>query len=255
MENFMSIETYGVGKRMELVSKGLKNQSFSHLVVLPIPSTKDNKHITNTDILLEQTLVNVSVGSKIVGYGLPEEYKERAIALGAEVYDAGFDEIFLLKNAYLTALGALGYILSTVDRELAEIRFGIFGYGRIGRILAQMLLFLGAKLTVYTSKFLSRVELGTYGIDSSEVSYARKDACVLDGLDILINTAPTDMSGICREAKIPRDVRVIELASGNNFSGIEGVERLPGIPEKSYPESAARAYLEAIIRLAREEKK
>jgi hypothetical protein len=74
MENFMSIETYGVGKRMELVSKGLKNQSFSHLVVLPIPSTKDNKHITNTDILLEQTLVNVSVGSKIVGYGLPEEY-------------------------------------------------------------------------------------------------------------------------------------------------------------------------------------
>ena len=43
---------------------------------MPIPSTKDNKHITNTDILLEQTLVNVSVGSKIVGYELPEEYKE-----------------------------------------------------------------------------------------------------------------------------------------------------------------------------------
>ena len=248
----MSIETYGVGKRMELVSKGLKSTSFPHLVVLPIPTTKDNKHVTNTDILLEQALVNVSKESIVVGYELPPEYKKRIEALGAKVYDVGYDEDFLSKNAYITALGALGYILTTVNSELSEIRFGIFGYGRIGQFLTKMLLFLGAKLTIYTSKILSRIELGTYGIDSGEARCAPKDACVPEGVDILINTAPTDMSGIFKDAKIPRGVRIIELASGNNFGIIEGVERLPGIPEKFYPISAAEAYVDAIIRLAGE---
>lgn len=248
----MSIETYGTGKRMELVAKGLKNENFSHLVVLPVPTSKDKKHITNTDILLEQTLVNVSEKSKIVGYGLPEDYKNMARALGAEVYDAEKDEPFLLSNAYITALGALGYILSTVDREPREIRFGIFGYGRIGRILLKMLLFLGARTIVYTSKILSRIELGAYGIDSGEASTAPREACLIDDVDILINTAPTDMRGLFGEAKAARGTRIIELASGDNFAGIEGVEKLPGIPEKFYPESAAKAYIEAIVRLARE---
>ena len=244
----MSIETYGVGKRMELVARSLSFVDCKHLVVLPIPTTKDRKHITNTDILLDETLVNVCEDSKIIGYGLPEEYRARAEALGAVVFDVADDEEFLERNSYITAIGALGYILSTTDKEPSELCVGIFGYGRIGAALARMLLFFGAKLIVYTSKILSRIELGTYGIDSVSVKTSSKDDCSLEGLDIFINTAPTDMTEVVGGEKIPYGIRVIELASGNNFKGIDGVESLPGIPEKMYPESAAKAYLEAIKR-------
>ena len=40
---------------------------------------------------------------------------------------------------------------------------------------------------------------------------------------------------------------MIELASGENFKGIEGVERLPGIPDKSYGKSAGSTYFSRIM--------
>lgn len=246
----MSIETYGTGKRMELVARKLTSSACKHLVVLPVPSTKDKRHITNTDLLIDDSLINVSRGTKIVGYGLPIEYVEKAETLGATVYDVEKDEIFLLRNAKLTAIGALGYILSTSDREPSELSVGVFGYGRIGSILVRMLLFMGARTVVYTSKLLKRVELGAYGIETASVVSLPQEACDFSGIDILVNTAPKDMKGYFENSALPLGLRVIELASGDNFAGIDKVERLPGIPGKMYPISAAEAYVEAIERLA-----
>jgi hypothetical protein len=48
-------------------------------------------------------------------------------------------------------------------------------------------------------------------------------------------------------------MRVIELASGENFPLISGVERLPSIPEKMYPDSAGYLYYKAITRFLKEE--
>ena len=54
-----------------------------------------------------------------------------------------------------------------------------------------------------------------------------------------------------RSGALPLGVRVIELASGENFKGVSGVERLPAIPERMYPESAAGAYADAVKRRIR----
>jgi hypothetical protein len=51
---------------------------------------------------------------------------------------------------------------------------------------------------------------------------------------------------------VPVGTCVIDVASGNNFEGVEGVVRLPSIPEKSYPKSAGRVYFHAIQRYMRE---
>ena len=68
------------------------------------------------------------------------------------------------------------------------------------------------------------------------------------GVDILINTAPKDMSKSFPEGKVLKGVRVIELASGDNFHGVEGIEALPSLPGKMYPVSAGRAYAEATLK-------
>lgn len=244
----MSIETYGGGERIRHAGRLAFQYGIGRrLVLLPIPSSRDKINITGTEIPLEETLPDPSENSLIVGYSLPDEYKIKVKERGGELLDLSLDEEFLLDNAYLTSLGTVGYILSTSKLAVSDMSIGIIGYGRIGSQLARILLFLGAKLRVYTSKMLTRVDLGECGIDS--VSVCSMGECVSDflGVDILINTAPKDMSAVFRGG-LPVGVRLIELASGDNFKGVDGVEKLPALPERMFPESAGAAYAEAVKR-------
>ncbi len=245
----MNIETYGVGERMKYVSSLARDVSAKHLVLLPIPTTKDKKHITNTDTTLWQTMLGVGEGSCVFGYGLPAEYKREAERVGGRVFDLALDEDFLEENARITALGAVGYLLTNSKSTLAAQKIGVIGYGRIGSELVRLLLFLGAKIKVYTSKILTRIDLGSCGVDSVSVSEWDEGVYDFSGLDILINTAPKDISAAFPFGRADGGMRIVELASGENFKGVEGVERLPALPDKMYPKSAAEAYVSAVKRL------
>ena len=239
----MTIETYGVGKRLRAAARLCASLSGEHIILLPVPTTKDGKHITATEILLYDTLSGVDEKTHIFGYGLPEEYKKRAEEPGAKVIDLALDEDFLIENAKITAAGALGYILTSTETAPSELSVGVFGYGRIGSALVRLLLFLGAHVRVYTSRKEVRMELARCQIDSEDVG-----ACNFSGLDLLINTAPTDMRSYFPLGVLPLGLRVIELASGDNFHGIEGIENLPALPERMFPESAGKAYFAAVKR-------
>ena len=245
----MSIETYGTGERLKTAARLIAPYAATGTVILlPVPTTRDGVSVANTDILLSDTLLNASRGSLIVGYGLPHSYKASAEALGASVLELSDDEEFILENAYITALGALGYILTTVKRAPSLLTFGVFGYGRIGKAIVRMLLFLGASVRVYTSKEQTRMELGECCDGLLTVSDSGADVCDFSNIDVLINTAPCDMRARFPSGRLLRGLRVIELASGKNFEGIEGVESLPSLPDRMYPESAGQAYFSAIQR-------
>ncbi len=244
----MNIETYGTGERMRYVADLARGISAEHLVLLPVPTTKDKKHITNTSLTLWQALTGVGKGSSVFGYGLPEEYKRGIEGLGGRAVDLALDEDFLKENAVITAIGAVGYLLTSTPVIPCGLRIGIVGYGRIGSELTRLLLLFGADVRVYTSRLSVCLELSSCGVDS--VALLENDGGVygFSDLDILINTAPKDMSSAFPEGK-SGGMRIIELASGENFKGVEGVERLPALPDKMYPESAARAYIGAVRRL------
>lgn len=245
----MNLETYGTGERLIAAARFCATIPIKHLVLLPVPTTKDNIYVTKTDIPLADTLCNGMPGSVLVGYGLPEKYKNDAIHRGFSVIDLSCDEEYQRENAVLTAIGALGYILSSCRQAPSDVSFGIVGYGRIGSRLAEMLLFLGARVKIFTSKIGVARTLGECGVESECVARECTDYD-FSGIDILINTAPKDMSGAFKNAEIPQGMRVIELASGKNFEGIEGIEFLPSLPERMYPESAGAAYARAVERIA-----
>lgn len=239
----MTIETYGRGERLGRAAKMLREASFPHLVLLPVPTTKDKKFVTGTDIPLEDTLVNLSSESIVVGYSLPEEYKKSVFLRGSRVIDLSLDEEYLRENAYLTALGTLGYLLTGYSRQLCGMRIGIIGYGRIGKELLRLFLFFGARPRVYTLRSDVAFSLAARGVDAS-VGYGID----FNDVDILINTAPTDLSFLL-DKSFSSEKRIIELASGENFGEEERVERLAAIPERMYPESAAESYARAVKRL------
>lgn len=244
----MNIETYGSGERLMHAARLSSSLCAKHLVLLPVPTTRDGMHVTGTDIPLTDALSNVASESTVFGYAIPESYKDKVEEVGARVVDLAEDEEFLLENAILTAIGAVGYLLTSSKRAIKGLHVGIVGYGRIGSSLTDLLLFFGARVRVYTSKMLTRVELGESGVESrlsDELYSGRGD---IEELDVLINTAPRDMRTAFSDGKIPFGKRVLELASGKNFEGICGVEYLPGIPEKYYPESAGDVYYSAILK-------
>ena len=250
----MKIENLGSGARceglmrslVELCAEGRLRRDLERITVLPIPSTRDGEHVTGTDTSLSEIFSGAGEGSLIIGYGIPESYARMAASRGAETVDAALDGEFILRNAEITALGTLGYILNTRTRVPSELAVGIVGYGRIGSALVRHLLFLGAKVRLYTSKKLTRVELGECEIETVYTDYT---GAPLDfsGLDVLINTAPADLSASFPSGAVPLGLLVIELASGNNFSGVGGVVSLQGIPERSYPDSATEAYLSSVL--------
>ena len=243
----MRIKIFGKGERLEVAAEILrKNRSlgkYSEIVILPIPTSRDGACITGTDLGLSAALSPFGQGSFLLGYGIPRGCIEELEDRGAVVCDALGDETFLSQNAELTALGTLGVILTSSKKSVSELKIGIIGYGRIGKQLLRLLLFLGAGVKVFTRKNSTRVDLCSYGIDaemSSEGDYT--------GLDFLINTAPEQILDERSVMGAIADGRIIELASGDNFPDTAGITRLGGIPGLMYPISAGRIYAEAAAR-------
>ena len=250
----MKIEKYGVSKRQEYAKEKLIRlddgaiPGVERILLLPIPSTRDGLHLTGTETLMSDILMDVELGDAVIGYAIPREDIEIIEASGAMCIDLSSDEEFLAENARLTALGAVGYILTEFPQAVDEMPFGIVGYGRIGERLVAYLTALGADVTVYTSKKATRVELGGYGIKTEAYERDEGELDIPHDMRVLINTAPTSLKRSFPGGVTPDGLSVIELASGKNFDGVSGVIRLPSLPEIMYPKSASEAYYRAILR-------
>lgn len=245
----MNIETYGTGARLRIAAElSSKIDTERHLILLPVPTTRDGVHISGTDILLSDTLLNAGRESLAVGYGLPRSYCDEALRRGASLLDLSEDEEFLSDNAYITAIAALGYIMNSEKRAVSDMKFLIIGYGRIGSRLSEILLFFGARVKICSRRPLTRIELGKCGVDLISLAELLRSGAENTDSDIIINTAPCELNSLFPSGRVPGRMRALELASGRNFSEVSGVELLPSLPERIYPISAAKTYVSALRR-------
>lgn len=240
----MEIRTFGVGGRIRecerLLRESLRDRS-GRLILLPIPTSRDNIYITGSSIETQEILQLIREGDALVGYNIPAALRERAERVGAPLYDGALDEDFLLANAALTARGTLGYLLTHSESDLADLSVGVVGYGRIGIGLIRLLLLFDTRLTVYTTRQSVALELCEMGISSSVIG-ADSD---FSELDILINTAPARQID---ESRLPPHLEIIDLASGSVFEPSERLVKLASIPDMMYPKTAGRLYAEAAIK-------
>ena len=214
---------------------------YDNVVLLPIPTTKDGKTVLNTKVDINGLIDEFDADTLVCTYGATDDFLRESRERGALVVDLLRDEDFLVENAELTALAALGIYLTSTKRSTRDTRVGIVGYGRIGKKLTNFFLYLGAEVKIFTSRENARLDLCEWGVATAK---STNDAD-LSGLDILINTAPAT---VFDKENIPSGLRIIDLASGDNFPGVAGVEKYPSVPAKMFPESAGRAWGKAIER-------
>ena len=216
---------------------------YNTLIALPIPTSRDGVRLTNTDTGIDEVLERTDAGTLVIGYDIPREWTDKLIKKHATVCDSGLDEKFLCENGRLTAECTIGILLSTAQRSLSEMTFGIVGYGRIGKWLLCYLSYFSAGVVVYTRSLKTRLDLGQTGIFCPDIDSAE----IPENMDVLINTAPDVV--LCEDGfSKNKSVRVIDLASGDNFPWLNNVEKYPSIPAKMLPRSAGLAWARSVER-------
>lgn len=272
----MNIRIYGTDERLGfcrdcLLKKNIR--SVRNIILLPIPSTRDGKTLSGTqktpwelfvphkneesfsasgEEVKEQSAACeiIHPGDAFVGYGIPKDFREYFASLGAYTVDVSLDEKFTEENAALTADGTLGKILTYETMAPKDLSIGIIGYGRIGKRLANLLLFLGSEITVFTTRKELVNELCSLGVSAvfTETLKSADGRKKLSELDLIINTAPARL--IDGEALDSLgNTKIIELASGDNFPDGKEILRLPSLPSKMYPKSAGKVLADSVLRM------
>ncbi len=82
---------------------------------------------------------SLPVGAWLFGRGVSEEVRERLQEKKIKYFDIFDDETFAFKNAYLTAEGALAYVILRTEESLRRLPVLVFGYGRVGKSVTKCL--------------------------------------------------------------------------------------------------------------------
>ena len=168
------------------------------------------------------------------------------------VIDLWEDETLLKDNARLTAEGAVAAALRAGTLAMRDTRCLVVGWGRVGRVLAELLVGMGADVTVASRSQAHRnraVERGARAVDTERLETA------LAGVRLICNTAPGLVLDRERLRGVDENAMIIDLASppyGVDLRAAwqRGLRawREPALPGRCCPESAATAILNAIER-------
>lgn len=169
-----------------------------------------------------------------------------------KIADYGRDELFQLKNAYLTAEGA--YMLAKENSKKAFFNSSVLicGFGRIAKALAALLFDSGAKVCICSRSEKSALESVVCGykhITFNELPFE-------NDFDFVFNTVPHPVLNSKELSCISPDCVVIELASfpgGIDLHSAEskGIKVVDGkaLPKRYSPDSAGKIIAETVERM------
>lgn len=235
-------------------------------VVLPYPASRDGMTVPcpmeeGMTVSWDSVLSALRGRKEVTVFGgrIPAAWSEALKKEGICIVDYEDNEMFLQKNAYLTAEGAVMTAMGLTDRAILHSKVAVIGYGRIGRELCRLLGAWGAHVTVVARRAESRREAEMQGITALDVSDRMRLSA---GYDVIFNTVPAKVLDRETLAAMPCDTLVIELASAPGGLDPEGAKeaalrcglqiiRAPGLPGRYAPQDAGRAVAECILETLR----
>lgn len=230
----------------------------SDVVIGPIPTSRDNKTIAlsdcsyiEIDYLFEQMYrrnINIYIGG-VIGKDIRLMAQEKNI----RIYDFFEMEEVAVKNAIPTAEGAI----QTAMQESIKTLFGsnalVLGYGRCGKVLANMLKGIGAKVAVTYRNERDNAYIGAYGYRPISLWEIKS---YISEFDFVFNTIPAQILDNCVLKKMNRSTIIIDLAQAPggtsfNYARDLNIKALycPGLPGRVAPYTAAEILMEAVLNI------
>jgi dipicolinate synthase subunit A len=195
----------------------------------------------------------LSRGSIVFGLGCFDRHARQILAeknITAFFYNN--DEILVMKNAYLTAEGALAAVINNTPKAVKCQKFLILGYGRVGKALARLLDDMRAQVAVATDDIAEFAHASVYVNHTYTLDGFDKD---LADFDVIINTVPKMILKGERLQHIRKDAFTIDLASLPGGVDLEEAKELGlnvmhylGVPAKTAALTAGQYLYESVKR-------
>ena len=231
----------------------------AEILVLPLPVCREgglNLPLTETKLDPEQLWPRLRYDQLVLG-GMTEELGPRLMAeFGLTVVDYYHREEIQVANAVPTAEGAIQRVMEATDTTIHGSRCLVLGFGRIGKLLADRLKSMGARVTVSARKYGDLAWIEALGYTALPV---RELSGNLGNFDLIFNTVPALLLDASRLAETREGCLLLELASApggvdERAAGALGrrLIRAPGLPGAVAPRTAASAIRESIRHILEE---
>lgn len=223
-------------------------------VVLPVPLSVSpgvlNAPLSDSALPLAALWPLLPAGVPVFAGAVKPAERAQAEEHGIVMTDLLTVEELAVKNAALTAEGALSVLIRETDRCLMGEPILILGAGRIGKLLGLRLRALGAKVTVSARKDSDLAWCRALCLGAADT---RELELVLPRFSCVVNTVPSPVLSGDRLRYLPAGALIVELASkpgGVDLSAAESlgirVVNAGGLPGKTAPQSAAEAIVDTI---------
>ena len=229
-------------------------------VILPLPVLGQDGRLSTPlslrPLALDAVLDRLSPRQVICAGMAGDQALRVAQARGLTLHDYFAREELAVANAVPTAEGALQIAMEELPVTLHGTRALVVGYGRIGRLLAQRLAGLGARVSVASRRFDHLAWAQAFGYGAEHTGQLAGWLC---GYDLVINTAPARVLGRSELADLKEGALVIDLASKPGGVDMEAAAELGvkvvwalSLPGKVAPVTAGRCIRDTIYNILQE---
>jgi len=226
-------------------------------IVLPLPvlnirgglNAPLSAHFHNIDDVLRR----LPRGALICAGKPNETLMSTADEIGLEMVDYFDREELVALNALATAEGAISVLLTHSPITIWDSDILICGFGRIGKMLAERLRALGARVAVSARKPGDFAYIRAMGCEALDT---RKLGAELGRFNTIINTIPARILGCERLAQVSPDALIIDLASRPGGVDFEAARAMDlnvlwalGLPADTAPATAGKIIKETLLNI------
>lgn len=185
------------------------------ILIVPIPFTKDNKTLFNieNEIISVNTLIEkiINYNIKMVFGGLiDKKLIEKLAKNNIKTFDFFEDNSIAILNAIPTAEGAIQTAMEQSFKTIFNSNCLVLGYGRCGKILANMLNGIGANVDVTYRKDEDLAYIKAYSLSPIYLYKIKEN---IKKYDFIFNTIPYEILNKDILKNINKDTIIIDLAS------------------------------------------
>ncbi|HOQ00665.1 MAG TPA: dipicolinate synthase subunit DpsA [Acetivibrio clariflavus] len=232
----------------------------SDIVIGPLPCSNDNEIINAPfcpeKIYIKDVFKSMTKNQIFIAGRISEKIQQAASVYSVYSVDLLDREEMAVLNAIPTAEGAIQIAMEEMPITLHNSNALVLGFGRIGKILAKMLLGIGCNVYVAARKYSDLAWIKGYGYTAVHINEIGNN---LESMDVIFNTIPYVILDINMLQKVKKDTLIIDLASkpgGVDFEkakdmGLKTIWAL-SLPGKVAPVTAAEFMKDTIYNIITE---
>lgn len=200
----------------DTIEETIKN---GDIIVGSIPLSSNNLEVNtpfSDKTVSLQELAEKIKGKTFIAGNIKKDFLDLAKDSNTKIIDLLDREELVVLNTISTAEGAIQIAMEETTRTIHESNVLVLGFGRVGKILANMLKGIGANVFCEARKNVDLAWIKAYGYEPIRLNELENS---LGKFNIIINTIPSIILEEKQLEKVNKDCLIIDLAS--NPGGVD----------------------------------